>query len=89
MAQEFPNADIKAIDIVVPRVLGDAGRLPANFQFDQADANAELDKYERALDVIHARAVWGIPDPHLWLYQAARSLRPKGVLLLSITMQVS
>lgn len=89
MAKEFPDVDVKAIDLVVPSVLGQATNLPPNFSFDQADASVEMDCYEETFDVVHARAAWGILDVHLWLYQAARSLRRKGVLLLGIALSVS
>ncbi|KAG8975921.1 hypothetical protein FRC05_004852 [Tulasnella sp. 425] len=84
MAKEFPDAEVQGIDLVLPTVLADPSRrVPSNCSFQIADANCDMDKFDSVFDVVQMRCVEaGIKDSDLSFYEAARILRPKGVLLL-------
>lgn len=84
MAKEFCDAEVLGIDLRLPSVLADPSqRLPSNCSFQIADANYDMDKFDPVFDVVHQRCVEaGINDADLFFYEAARILRPDGVLLL-------
>lgn len=83
MAEEFPHADILGIDLVEPDVLSDpARRVPSNCSFQKADANEDMGTIDSVYDIVHFRCVeLGIHDSDLFFYDAARVLRPAGLLL--------
>lgn len=91
MAKEFPDAEVQGIDLVLPTLLSDPSRsIPSNCSFKIADANSDMDKFESVFDVVQMRCVEaGIKDSDLIFYEAARILRPKGVLLLVAANLVS
>ncbi|KAG9048551.1 hypothetical protein FS837_012620 [Tulasnella sp. UAMH 9824] len=84
MAEEFPHADVLGIDLVEPDVLSDpTRRVPSNCSFQKADANEYMEKIDSVYDLVHFRCVeLGIHDSDLFFYDAARVLRPGGLLLL-------
>ncbi|KAG8955188.1 hypothetical protein FRC04_009646 [Tulasnella sp. 424] len=84
MAEEFPHADVLGVDLVMPNVITDSSRrLPPNCSFRVADANEDMGKTDITYDLIHQRCVEsGIHDSDLFFFEAARVLRPGGVLLL-------
>ncbi|KAG8914671.1 hypothetical protein FRC00_011592, partial [Tulasnella sp. 408] len=84
IAQEFPHADVLGIDLVQPNVLSDpTRRVPPNCSFQIADANQDMEKIDSTYDLVHLRLVEaGIDDSDLFFYDAARVLRPGGLLLL-------
>ncbi|KAG8914412.1 hypothetical protein FRC00_013867 [Tulasnella sp. 408] len=84
MAKEFPHADVSGIDLVQPDILSDpTRRVPPNCSFQIADANKDMGKIGSGYDLVHLRCVEaGIDDSDLFFYDAARALRPGGLLLL-------
>ncbi|KAG8975917.1 hypothetical protein FRC05_004848 [Tulasnella sp. 425] len=84
MAEEFPHADVSGIDLVLPNVLTDSSRcVPTNCSFRVADANKDMGKIDLTYDLIHLRSVEsGIHESDLFFFEAARVLRPGGILLL-------
>ncbi|KAG8896489.1 hypothetical protein FRC00_005877 [Tulasnella sp. 408] len=84
MAEEFPHVDILGIDLMEPDILSDpTRRVPSNCSFQKADANEYMEKIDSAYDIVHFRCVeLGILDSDLFFYDAARVLRPGGLLLL-------
>ncbi|KAG8955189.1 hypothetical protein FRC04_009647 [Tulasnella sp. 424] len=84
MAEEFPHVDVLGIDLVLPNVLTDSSRpRPSNCSFRVADANKDMGKIDFTYDLIQLRCVGtGIHDWDLFLFEAARVLRPGGILLL-------
>ncbi|KAG8928129.1 hypothetical protein FRC00_001855 [Tulasnella sp. 408] len=84
MAEEFPHADILGIDLVEPDILSDStGRVPPNCSFQIADANKDMGTINSGYDLVHVRCVGpGVGDSDLFFYDAARILRPGGLLLL-------
>lgn len=90
MAQEFPHVEVKGLDLAPPHNLSEPDKIPANCSFDVADANTEMKRYAEAFSLVHIRAAHvGIADFHGFLYDVARSLRPKGVLLVGFVNPVS
>ncbi|KAG8958400.1 hypothetical protein FRC00_002782 [Tulasnella sp. 408] len=83
MAGAFPNAEVFGIDLHLPSVLEDPSRpVPSNCSFKIADANCDMGNLGSVFDLIHQRCVEpGINDADLFFYDAARILRPNGVLL--------
>ena len=84
MADAFPAAEILGIDLIQPNVLTDpTSRIPPNCSFQVADANNDMRKIEALHDIVQLRCVEaGIHDSDLFFYEAARILRPGGLLLL-------
>lgn len=84
MAEEFPHADVLGIDLVLPNIIADSSRhVPPNCSFRIADANKDMENIDFTYDLIHLRCVEaGILDSDLFFFEAARVLRPGGVLLL-------
>ncbi|KIO23680.1 hypothetical protein M407DRAFT_9326 [Tulasnella calospora MUT 4182] len=84
MAEEFPHADVLGIDLVQPNILSDpTRRVPPNCSFQIADANKDMEKIDSVYDLVHMRCVEaGLHDSDLFFYDAARVLRPGGLLLL-------
>ncbi|KAG8918742.1 hypothetical protein FRC01_001682, partial [Tulasnella sp. 417] len=85
MAEKFPHAEILGIDLVEPNILSDpARRVPPNCSFQIADANKDMGQIDSVYDLVHFRCVEaGIYDADLFFYDAARVLRPGGLLLLA------
>ncbi|KAG9049972.1 hypothetical protein FS837_008322 [Tulasnella sp. UAMH 9824] len=83
MAETFPDAEVLGIDLHLPSVLGDPARpVPSNSSFKIADVNCDMRNLDAVFDLIHQRCVEpGINDEDLFFYDAARILRPNGVLL--------
>lgn len=84
MAEAFPDAEVLGIDLSLPSAIKDPNHLvPPNCSFKIADANHDMEKLGSGFDIVHQRCVEsGITDPDLFFYEAARILRPNGVLLL-------
>ncbi|KIO17257.1 hypothetical protein M407DRAFT_228858 [Tulasnella calospora MUT 4182] len=84
IAETFPDAEILGIDLSLPSVLQDPSHpVPSNCAFKIADANCDMDKLDNIFDIVHQRCVEsGINDSDLFFYDAARILRPNGLLLL-------
>ncbi|KAG8914673.1 hypothetical protein FRC00_011594 [Tulasnella sp. 408] len=84
MAKEFPHADVLGIDLVQPDILSDpTRRVPSNCSFQITDANKDMGAIGSGYDLVHLRCVEaGIDDSDLFFYDAARALRPGGLLLL-------
>lgn len=84
MAETFPDAEVLGIDLSLPSVIKDPNRLvPSNCSFKIADANYDMNKLGSGFDIVHQRCVEsGITDSDLFFNEAARILRPYGVLLL-------
>ncbi|KAG8955191.1 hypothetical protein FRC04_009649 [Tulasnella sp. 424] len=84
IAEEFPHVDVLGIDLALPNVLTDSNRrVPSNCSFRVADANKDMGKIDSTYDLIQLRCVEvGILDSDLLFFEAARVLRPGGILLL-------
>lgn len=84
MAETFPDAEVLGIDLRLPSVLQDPSHpVPSNCSFKIADANRDMEALGSVFDIVHERCVdAGIHDWELFFYEAARILRPNGVLLL-------
>ncbi|KIO23677.1 hypothetical protein M407DRAFT_26880 [Tulasnella calospora MUT 4182] len=84
MARKFPHADVLGINLVEPNILSDPTRpVPSNCSFQIADANKDMGKISSGYDLVHVRFIEaGIDDSDLFFYDAARILRPGGLLLL-------
>lgn len=85
MAREFPNTDITGIDIVQPNLLSRPSVvIPPNCTLKVADGTTEIQKFDKAFDIIHFRAAHlGMPNfARVLLEDSAGALKPGGVLLL-------
>lgn len=89
MAKEFPQADVIGMDIVTPDVMKrNPQDVPENCSFDLGDAESDMDRY-RDIAVMHVRCAHsGFRDFHKWLNDAAKCLRPGGVILLVAALPV-
>lgn len=80
MAKHFPQANVLGVDIVLPDV--PESRRPSNCHFKLADVNKDMDTFEPIFDVVHWRLVeTSTVDTDLFFYEAARILRPGGILI--------
>ncbi|KAG8911549.1 hypothetical protein FRC00_006281 [Tulasnella sp. 408] len=80
MAKQFPQANVLGVDIVLPDV--PETRRPSNCQFKLADVNKDMNTFEPVYDVVHWRLVEAATaDTDLFFYDAARILRPGGILI--------
>ncbi|KAG8898810.1 hypothetical protein FRC00_002296 [Tulasnella sp. 408] len=80
MAKQFPEANVLGVDIVLPNV--SETRRPSNCQFKLADVNKDMRTFEPVYDVVHWRLVEAATaDTDLFFYEAARILRPGGILI--------
>ncbi|KAG8966159.1 hypothetical protein FRC05_002783 [Tulasnella sp. 425] len=80
MAKHFPQANVLGVDIVLPDV--PESRRPSNCHFKLADVNEDMDTFEPIFDVVHWRLVeTSTVDTDLFFYEAARILRPGGILI--------
>lgn len=84
MALEFPHADVLGFDLAPPKLASGEEKIPVNCRFDVRDANDGMAEWTDSVDVLHTRSAdAGISDYNMFTYQAARCLRPNGVLLLA------
>ncbi|KIO22494.1 hypothetical protein M407DRAFT_60847, partial [Tulasnella calospora MUT 4182] len=80
MAKQFPQANVLGVDIVLPDV--PETRRPSNCQFKFADVNKDMNTFEPVYDIVHWRLVEAATaDTDLFFYEAARILRPGGILI--------
>ncbi|KAG8898811.1 hypothetical protein FRC00_002297 [Tulasnella sp. 408] len=80
MAKQFPQANVLGVDIVLPDI--PETRRPSNCQFKLADVNKDMNTFEPVYDVVHWRLVEAATaDTDLFFYDAARILRPGGILI--------
>ncbi len=90
MAEEFKNADVVGMDLQPPTSVARGAKIPRNCRFEIRNGNDPMPEYIDKIDVFHARSIEpGIKDYDLFMYEAARCLRPNGVLLLGSGTPVS
>ncbi|KAG9041893.1 hypothetical protein FS837_011619 [Tulasnella sp. UAMH 9824] len=80
MANRCPQANVLGVDVVLPDV-PETGR-PSNCHFKLADVNKDMDTFEPVYDIVHWRLVEAATaDTELFFHEAARILRPGGILI--------